>query len=90
MRDFRRRAEEEHNRPVGQETVPASGNSWCAGDPCWLHAPPPGRREGTGRLCESRRGLNVTLRYVSVSLCNSDSARSVVHDYVWAPLGCRH
>ena len=88
-RDFRRRAEEEeYSVLLGQkETGPASGNSWCAGDPCWLHAPPTGRREGPASLCESQHGLNVTVSFASMSLYSSDGACSTTHNYIWAPLG---
>lgn len=84
-RDFRRKAEEEeHFRPGGQkETGSANGNSWCAGDPCWLHTPLPGRREDAVSLCESLCELNVPMHYVSVSPYSSVALPVIVCGHPW-------
>lgn len=70
-----------------KETGPASSNSWCAGDPCWLRAPPPGRREGKASLWASRRGWSVALR-TRMSHCTIVTVRvSGTRDCAWAPPG---
>lgn len=81
-RDFRRQ-----RRNIPFCSGPASGNSWCAGDPCWLRTSLPGRREGAAGLCGSQRGWSKTLRFVSVSLYSGVGACSTTCDYMWAPLG---